>query len=292
MRSNGKASDVVDALAAPRQKPMRPLLMLGSLLGCCLSATAQNQSFPVRAVSARPTLTAQVDARSLPLATIYPQPPLMLTPMNDLQHSPSAALTFLMTDLASGTARPTYAARVPPGRERRLWPCTFYSTPGSAENLHAGQPGTFLTGSSAFSFASLTPSAPADSAPLIAALPLDYRGYRLSTTFDSWANYVETPFGAQTRVPVAALWGGRVQLSGFDDSHPMENILLGLPVSGGLPPWSVGTQSHPGIWAPEADESYGIRLTIGLGRDTQADQGPQVWYCLARVVGVRRACHL
>jgi hypothetical protein len=139
---------------------------------------------------------------------------------------------------------------------------------------------------------SLPLSGPTHSENLLRLAPLDSQGHNHSSALESSIDYVETPFAQETRLPVAALWGGRLKLGGFDKLSPMENMLLGPPASGRLPAWSVTTQAHPGLWVPLAEESYGLRLAVHLKRDSQPGPHTQVWRCLARVVGAGRGCHL
>jgi len=80
-------------------------------------------------------------------------------------------------------------------------------------------------------------------------------------------------------------------MEGFDRLEPTENLLWGLPGAGSLPAWGVGTQSHPGVFAPRADESYGLSLTIHFRRDPDALRGSPLLRCRGRVFGVR-GCHL
>lgn len=103
-------------------------------------------------------------------------------------------------------------------------------------------------------------------------------------------DYVETSFVQHTFVPLARFARGHFELGGFDTLRPVENELLGPPHSGSLAAWGVSTQVHPGIWAPEADESYGLSLSIHLKRDPQPEHHAQILRCLGWIVG--RGCHL
>lgn len=66
---------------------------------------------------------------------------------------------------------------------------------------------------------------------------------------------VKTMFATESRVPIAQLPGGRLQLDGFTSTYHMKNLLLG--------PSGLG---HPGIRAPRSARVYGIRLSFRLGR--------------------------
>jgi len=76
---------------------------------------------------------------------------------------------------------------------------------------------------------------------------------------------VETPFIKQARVTIVQLGGGRLQLGGFASAYHMENVLLGLSASGGLPPSRAFIQGHPGKRVPRKNGSYGLSLTFRLG---------------------------
>ncbi len=104
-------------------------------------------------------------------------------------------------------------------------------------------------------------------------------------------DFAETPFSQQVRLPFASLLRGRVKMGGFDRLAPTENLLWGLPGAGSLPAWGIGMQSHPGVFAPRADESYGLSLTIHFRRDPDALRGSPLLRCLGRVFGLH-GCHL
>ncbi len=124
-----------------------------------------------------------------------------------------------------------------------------------------------------------------DSERLASVVPADYRGHNHSPEVESTVDYVKTPFVEQTRLPLARFSGGRFEFSGFDALRPMENVLLG-------PAWRMGTQAHPAIWVPLADQSYGVSLSINLKHGPQSEHPLQFWRCLARVVGAVHGCHL
>lgn len=84
----------------------------------------------------------------------------------------------------------------------------------------------------------------------------------------------KTPFVRQMRLPVAPLWGGRLQLDGFASTSRMENVL------------------GPGGRVPRANTSYGISLAFRLGRGAHADHLVERCRCLASVVGAGRGCGL
>ena len=121
--------------------------------------------------------------------------------------------------------------------------------------------------------------------------PISNRRQGHNHSLESSVGFAETFFDQEVHVHVASLLGGRVQMEGFDRMQPSENLLWGLPGAGSLPAWGVGIQSHPGVFAPRADESYGLSLTIRFRRDPDALRSSPLLRCLGRVFGVR-GCHL
>ncbi|HEY2931557.1 MAG TPA: hypothetical protein VGK99_07400 [Acidobacteriota bacterium] len=66
---------------------------------------------------------------------------------------------------------------------------------------------------------------------------------------------VQTPFIRQGRIPLAQLWGGRLQLNGFASEMVMKNVLDG-PLN----------SVHSGTMQPRAVGVYGVRISFRLGR--------------------------
>ncbi len=116
-------------------------------------------------------------------------------------------------------------------------------------------------------------------------------GYDRAASLQSAADLVETPFAEHVGVPVATLAQGRIRLAGFYSLQTAENVLLGWPGAGSLPAGSASLQSHPGVLVPRAEESYGLRLSIQLERESEPGPHNQVLRCLGWVVGVR-GCRL
>ena len=109
-------------------------------------------------------------------------------------------------------------------------------------------------------------------------------------TLESSFRYEETPFSQRVQLPVARLLNGRIQLRGFDTLESTENAVWGPP--GSLPAWSVTTQAHPEVWAPRADERFGLSLDIRLKRDAGEGRSVQILHCLGWLVGAGRGCRL
>lgn len=108
-----------------------------------------------------------------------------------------------------------------------------------------------------------------------------------SSIFESSMDSMETPFVQQVHVPVATLGNARFRLEGFSRLRPMENILWGPPGAGNLPAWSVATQAHPGVWAPMADQSYGLIVMFRLQSEGQPEARLPAWRYLAKLLRAR-----
>ncbi len=102
---------------------------------------------------------------------------------------------------------------------------------------------------------------------LAAAYNRDSSPERLSSV-----EVVKTPFVRQVRATVVQLCGGRLELGGFTSTSRMENVLLGFSASGGLAGFGVSGQGHPGATVPHGNRSYGISLTLHLGRDADVER--------------------
>ncbi len=88
---------------------------------------------------------------------------------------------------------------------------------------------------------------------------------------------IKTTFATESRVPIAQLLGGRLQLDGFTSTYYMKNLLLG--------PSGLG---HPGVRVPRSAWVYGISLRFRLGRGAQTERCADGWRRLARMVGAGR----
>ena len=75
----------------------------------------------------------------------------------------------------------------------------------------------------------------------------------------------DTPFIDQVRLPVAALWHGRVRLTGFESDVTTANFVLGLPGAGTLTSLSLTGSGHLATKAPPSDQVVGMHLTFSLG---------------------------
>lgn len=94
----------------------------------------------------------------------------------------------------------------------------------------------------------------------------------------------ETPFAQQVNFPVLCPPSGRFEVGGFFAMRPMENLLWGLPGAGSLPARGVAGHSHPGVWAPYPEQSFGLSLRIHLHGRADLTSRPQAWRCLGKLL--------
>jgi hypothetical protein len=95
----------------------------------------------------------------------------------------------------------------------------------------------------------------------------------------------DTPFIDQVRLPVAALWHGRVKLTGFESDVTTANFVLGLPGAGTLANLSLTGSGHLATHAPPSDQLVGMHLTFSIGgteTDTLDNSGLHGLQYLAR----------
>ena len=81
----------------------------------------------------------------------------------------------------------------------------------------------------------------------------------------------DTPFIDQVRLPMAALWGGRVKLVGFESDVTTANFVLGLPGAGLLTSLSMTGSGHLAMRTPPSDQLVGVHMTFNLhGSEVEA----------------------
>ncbi len=68
----------------------------------------------------------------------------------------------------------------------------------------------------------------------------------------------DTPFATQVRMPLADLWGGRLQFDGFYREISADSVIRGVPQSSGV--W----RATPGSLAQRSATSYGLRLSFRM----------------------------
>ena len=167
---------------------------------------------------------------------------------------PAAAQNGFLAPRAASVAARTFAARLEP-------PLVNLD---SFQRLNSLQPQPKLK--PALSFSSRVEAPPRLAPPHYPERPTRLfpryiRVHSHNSTLESSVDYVETAFAKDVRLPVAFFPGGRLQLAGFYGSHPVGNLLWGPPAA--------GRQAHPGVWAPPNQESYGLRISIRLKRDSE-----------------------
>lgn len=74
----------------------------------------------------------------------------------------------------------------------------------------------------------------------------------------------DTPFIDQVRLPMAAFWGGRVKLIGFESDVTTANFVLGLPGAGLLTSLSMTGSGHLATRTPPSDQLVGVHMTLNL----------------------------
>jgi hypothetical protein len=81
----------------------------------------------------------------------------------------------------------------------------------------------------------------------------------------------DTPFIDQVRLPMAAFWGGRVKLIGFESDVTTANFVLGLPGAGLLTSLSMTGSGHLAMRTPPSDQLVGVHMTLNLhGSEVEA----------------------
>ena len=94
-----------------------------------------------------------------------------------------------------------------------------------------------------------------------------------------------TPFGESVRVPMLSGAGGRFAVDGYYATSPMENVLMGLPGSGSLPARGIGAHSHLVERAPQSNLTYGLSLTMRLGKANKNAASSSFVKCLGGIIG-------
>jgi hypothetical protein len=102
----------------------------------------------------------------------------------------------------------------------------------------------------------------------------------------SLVEVVRTLFVTESRLVVIQFWRGRLRLDGFDSTLHMQNVQLSPSGSGGPPP------SYDQAGVASSVDLDGISLGFRFGRDAQTRRQPQVWRCLAWIMGKSRGCPL
>jgi hypothetical protein len=94
---------------------------------------------------------------------------------------------------------------------------------------------------------------------------------------------VKTLFFKQSSLPLAQLWGGRLQLDAFQSTLRIESVQsvpLGYGDTQGVRPLR---QSYPG--GPRSVHLSGFSLNFYFGRNARTRHTTQAWRCLPKIVG-------
>jgi hypothetical protein len=75
-------------------------------------------------------------------------------------------------------------------------------------------------------------------------------------------SFCNTPFLQEVRLPIGSLLGGRVHISGFDDTLLMANFKWGLYGPGSVSGLNLNRGMVPGLAEPANDTSYGLAVTL------------------------------
>jgi hypothetical protein len=94
---------------------------------------------------------------------------------------------------------------------------------------------------------------------------------------------VKTLTLTQSSLPLAQLWGGRLQLDAFQSTLHMQNVQLGPLGYGGMEGFRPPRQTYPG--GPLSVHFSGLSLSFHFGRDSRARRPTQVWRRMTRFVG-------
>lgn len=74
--------------------------------------------------------------------------------------------------------------------------------------------------------------------------------------------FADTPFLQQVQMPLGSLFGGRINLGGFNAVTPMENIQRGLIGGGRLDERAAIPMGRGGMILPKDENRYGLSLTF------------------------------
>lgn len=105
---------------------------------------------------------------------------------------------------------------------------------------------------------------PADNSSLFLQKPLQFGSAGMIQRMEAAFYCNDTPFIDQVRLPMAALWGGRVKLVGFESDVTTANFVLGLPGAGLLTSLSMTGSGHLAMRTPPSDQLVGVHMTFNL----------------------------
>jgi hypothetical protein len=112
---------------------------------------------------------------------------------------------------------------------------------------------------------------------------------RGASSLAEMASRNDTAFAQEVGLPLLGSSRARFELGGFYRVRATENIFWGLPGAGSLSAWGVATQSHPGVWAPTPDQSYGVSLKFHLHRGDAVSRNSQSLRYIGKLWAAARA---
>ncbi len=224
-------------------------LLFGLLLDCSLPAAAQEHFFSAQSAAASPPVFSARLENSLPSVVPASSPALLPAAFS------SRPLPFSPWDNRGPN-------RIPPGRPAAA------SSPVLSAPLEVQLP--LVT-----ALPVVYPAPAGLGLRVLSLRGMDNRGEQPISRIISSIRSVATPIVQQRRLPIAAFWGGRLQLGAFESVYPMENVVLGLPVSGSSAP-----RARSGARLPRGRKSYGLTVWVQLGRGSQPGGRFPVWHGL------------
>lgn len=120
--------------------------------------------------------------------------------------------------------------------------------------------------------------------PLRHALPLN-SSFRMTENYErqnpssrSPLQETNTSFVAESRLPVAKVWGARLQVNFFAVTLHTGNVMLGPLIS------SDASQRARQFGQPRSTSLYGIGVRVPLGRDARWEGSTNLWRSLQRIL--------
>ena len=135
---------------------------------------------------------------------------------------------------------------------------------------------------------SLRPTLPPKSSWLLIQRQGDLRegsGFRITENYEhhnanslSLLQETNTSFVAESRLPVAKVWGARLQVNFFAVTLHTGNVMLGPLVS------TDASQRARQFGQPRSTSLYGIGVRVPLGRDARWEGSTSLWRSLRRIL--------
>lgn len=113
----------------------------------------------------------------------------------------------------------------------------------------------------------------------------DISGFRITENYEhhnadslSLLQETNTSFVAESRLPVAKVWGARLQVNFFAVTLHTGNVMLGPLIS------SDASQRARQFGQPRSTSLYGIGVRVPLGRDARWEGSTSLWRSLRRIL--------